>query len=268
MNAFASACILSTAALAVPANARAHLADVSVIDRNTQQVLPLYYSRGTYWVAGNPGARYALRIRNTLGERILAVTSVDGVNVISGETAGLQQTGYVFGPYGQYEVTGWRKSDTEIAAFEFTHAAESYAGLTGRAANVGVLGVAVFRERPVLPVPVAPMARAEADVPRAPPPLPSAEPMREFAPGARASAMAAPATGPLGTGHGARETSVVSHTAFERLSEQPDEIIRIRYDSYDRLVAMGVIRRPVPPAPGPDPFPNSPQPQYVPDPPR
>jgi hypothetical protein len=81
---------------------------------------------------------------------------------------------------------------------------------------------------------------------------------------ALAGAMAPPAP-KLGTGHGAREHSVVSRTAFERASDQPAEVIRIRYDNYSNLVAMGVIKvnRPYPHRP--DPFPDS-QAGYVPDP--
>ena len=70
----------------------------------------------------------------------------------------------------------------------------------------------------------------------------------------------------VGTAHGQRETSVVSNTTFERLSTQPQEIIRIRYDSRESLVAMGVIpdtNRRVP-----QPFPGSETASYVPDPPR
>jgi len=61
--------------------------DVSIIDRTAG----LYSTRitivGEYWVAGRPGGRYAIEIHNRLGERLLAVTSVDGVNIVSGETA-------------------------------------------------------------------------------------------------------------------------------------------------------------------------------------
>jgi len=49
-------------------------------------------------------------------ERVLAVTAVDGVNVVSGETAAYDQTGYVFGGGQQYAINGWRKSNQEIAA--------------------------------------------------------------------------------------------------------------------------------------------------------
>ena len=74
----------------------------------------------------------------------------------------------------------------------------------------------------------------------------------------------------LGTGHGRRETSYVGHTTFERLRSSPDEVVRIRYDSRENLVAAGVI--PASPAPrwprpaGPTPFPES-DAGYVPDPP-
>src|SRR5208283_5866339 len=107
-------------------------------------------------------------IRNCLGERLLAVTSVDGINVISGATAGWDQTGYVFGPGERYQITGWCKSDAEVAAFTFTDSPNSYAERTGRPANVGVVGVAVFRERPPQPVyALPPLGQSPAPAPRA-----------------------------------------------------------------------------------------------------
>ena len=145
------------------------IAEVSIIDRDTGIVLSPHYYRGEYWVAGRPGAKYAIEVHNRLGERLLAVTSVDGVNVLSGATAAFDQAGYVFAPGERYEITGWRKSDAEVAAFTFTESPNSYAERTGRPANVGVIGVALFRERrqpsvwvppPHPPVPSeAPLAR-------------------------------------------------------------------------------------------------------------
>src|SRR6266851_9428240 len=121
------------------------LADVSIIDRDSGVALNTHYYHGEYWVAGRPGARYAIEIHNRLGERLLAVTSVDGVNVVSGATAGWDQGGYVFGAGDRYQITGWRKSDAEVAAFTFVDSPNSYAERTGRPANVGVIGVAIFR---------------------------------------------------------------------------------------------------------------------------
>jgi hypothetical protein len=260
------------------------VAEVAVIDRDSGAVLTPYFYRGEYWVAGRPGGRYSIEIRNRLGERLLAVTSVDGVNVVSGATAGWDQTGYVFSPGESYEITGWRKTDREVAAFTFTASPNSYAERTGRPANVGVIGVALFRERqpphayvPPSYVPPAigyPSDRAQspaarAAIPRefadarassaAPPPTPAAAPPS-------LAGMAAPAP-KLGTGHGEREYSYVNHTEFSRMQDHPNEVIRIRYDSFDNLLAMGIVKRPRPAAPWANPFPASPEQQYVPDPP-
>jgi len=252
------------------AQAVGRLADVSIIDRDSGELLATHYFRGEYWVAGRPGARYAIAVRNQRGERLLAVASVDGVNVVSGETAAWDQTGYVFAPWQGYEITGWRKSDAEIAAFEFTSAPDAYATRTGRAANLGVVGVALFRERAVAPVAVVPdddgRLRAEQSAESsAAPAAPAADGAANQAP--ERSARRGMLADKLGTGHGGREYSAVSATEFERLHERPDEVIRIRYDSLRNLIAMGVIPPPRTLVPTPNPFPQSPVARYVPDPP-
>ena len=77
---------------------------------------------------------------------MLAVVSVDGVNVVSGKTASIDQGGYVLNPYQTVDITGWRKSYSSVAALVFSSPYDSYAARTGRPGNVGVIGVAVFRE--------------------------------------------------------------------------------------------------------------------------
>jgi hypothetical protein len=259
-------CTAAGVAACTEAGALGALAEVTVIDRDTGASLETHYHAGEYWVAGRPGGRYAVEIHNRLTGRLLAVASVDGINVVSGETAGWDQTGYVFDPNQSYRITGWRKSDAEVAAFAFTAAPNSYAERTGRPANVGVIGVALFREK--VPLTVTP----------APPPVPLLQ-ERGQSEGARSRSMAAAAglsasasSAPvladrkLGTAHGERESSYVGHTSFERLQPEPNEVIRIRYDSVDNLIAMGIIARPRQPPPQPNPFPDS-APRYVPDPP-
>src|SRR5580658_1092714 len=148
-------CLVILTAVAPVCNAQAigGIGKVTVIDADTGVALVPHLYRGEYWVAGVPGARYAIEVRNRLGERLLVVASVDGVNVISGETAAWDQTGYVFNPGERYQISGWRKSDTDVAAFTFTSLPNSYAARTGRPANVGVIGIAMFREqRPQLSV--------------------------------------------------------------------------------------------------------------------
>ena len=265
---------LALVLLAASASALAagELADVSVVDRDSGATLPTHFYHGEYWVTGRPGAHYALRISSHSGERLLAVTAVDGVNAVSGETAAFDQTGYVFAPWQSYDIAGWRKSDAEVAAFVFTAAPVSYAARTGRPFNVGVIGVALFRERlpKLLPIGVLP------DVATASPPVaaPAGGAQAEAAPLAANrselladSASSARAPAKLGTGHGEREYSCVQHTGFERRGSQPDEVIRIRYDSYENLVAKGVIRIEAPHDRTPRAFPDSPLVRYVPDPP-
>jgi hypothetical protein len=249
---------------AIDARAVGSLADVQVIDRDTGNVLPAYRCRGEYWVAGTPGARYSIMVQNQRGQRILAVTAVDGVNVISGETGAWGQSGYVLGASEGYELTGWRKSDAEIAAFNFTSLGNSYAARTGRPANIGVIGVALFLERPARIPQYVPQYPAQNDgAARAAPPSPAAASLSS--PKSESLSNAVPAE-KLGTGHGAREASYVQNTRFDRLSSTPNEIIKIRYDSFQNLVAMGVV--PSRPAwrPGPNAFPDSSS-KYVPDPP-
>ena len=69
------------------------------------------------------------------------------------------------------------------------------------------------------------------------------------------------------TGHGEREYSYVQDTDFQRQQDEPNEVIRIRYDSLENLVAMGIVRRPGPRPPLASPFPASAPGEFVPDPP-
>lgn len=237
------------------------LADVQVIDRTTGERLPVYWHRGERWIAGTPGHRYAVEIVNRSGGRVLAVVAVDGVNAVTGETAGWDQNGYVFAPGQRWEVRGWRKSQERVAAFEFTALPDSYAARTGRPEHVGVIGVALFRERPrPVAVPLAPAPEALRDAP--------AGAAADAAGRARESDVAS-ASAPrreerLGTGHGRQETSVVGATTFERLQPTPEQLITIRYDSRANLMAMGVLPHDPVALPTPRPFPHAGG--FVPDP--
>lgn len=259
----ACASMAPAAALTIAESAPMRLADIEVVDRSTGERLPIYGHRGERWVAGMPGHRYAVAVHNQADVRLLAVMSVDGLNVLSGETAGWDQRGYVFAPGERYEVAGWRKSQDRIAAFEFASLPDSYAARTGRPENVGVIGVALFREAAHPAVSALPSPQnADADrrdraenSPAAPRSLAEAD--------SAGAARRAEEPARLGTAHGRSENSRVSLTTFERAQASPDEVITIRYDRRENLIAMGVI---APPVAAPNPFPSS-IPGFVPDPP-
>jgi hypothetical protein len=273
---------------------KGRLVQVDVYDRADGIALPVYSTDGRSFIVGAPGHEYAVRIRNCTGGRVLVVTSVDGVNVVSGDTAAPSQSGYVLDPWGSVEIAGWRKSFERTAAFYFTDLGNSYAARTGRPDNVGVIGVAVFEER-VRPIAwsnlrdrigaAAPAAReatsAESDAASAPgsarnesaapgsgaAPLAAAPPaqsradaeMAQNAPGARDQpAPERTLLGKLGTGHGRSEESRVTTVNFERASSAPAETVALQYDRRENLVAMGML----PPThharrSQPDPFPGT-----------
>ncbi len=303
----AAAIALGAATLIAASVAIAHgpgspVVTVDVYDRTAGVALDVYAKDGRRYVIGTPGHEYEIRIRNRTGERILAVTSVDGVNVVSGETASPAQSGYVIDARGSVDIAGWRRSLERTAAFYFTDLGDSYAARTGRPKDVGVIGVAVFRERPRanalsslrdkltahedarrdrgdLPAPPGPSAQPRADAPTAGATEPSRAdaPTTDAAEPSRAARQEAAAAGGatearpfaaaprLGTGFGRDETSYAQRVRFERASASPVETIAIQYDRRDNLIAMGVLPQPRYAQRAPDPFPAM---QFVPPPPR
>jgi hypothetical protein len=270
---------LAGALAAAPASAGS-FGNIELLTRGDNRVLPAYEKDGRRWVIGTPGHEYAIRVCNSTSGRLLAVMSVDGVNVVSGDTASPLQSGYVLNGYECADINGWRKNLSSIAAFYFTELPDSYAVRTGRPDNVGVVGVAFFRERP-----------RRISYPSSPPvaskPIPESTARQEaagatadrstlgegranMAPSARddvARERALPAPmAKIGTGHGRQESSYVQTTRFDRVSDTPDETLAIYYDRRENLIAMGIIPSP-PIARSSNPFPGW-APGFVPDPPQ
>lgn len=211
------------------------IAELSVYDRTEGRRLAVHWHQGRAHVVGKPGNEYQVVVRNRTGEDVLAVVSVDGVNVITGETADPSQSGYVLGPHGSVAILGWRKDLSRTAAFYFTSLADSYAARTGRPDDLGVIGVAVFRKKQAKISPSSDARRGSA---------------AESAPQPQ-----------LGTGHGKPEHSPAAFVRFERATPGPAEVLSVYYDSRAGLLARGAIREPVPLPPRPRPFPG-----FVPDP--
>jgi hypothetical protein len=181
----------------------------------------------------------------------------------------------VLSSWSRAEIDGWRKDLNEVAAFYFTALPDSYAARTGRPDNVGVIGVAVYKEyaeppRALLEAPAR--AKDEASGRLSANDAASRESVGDSTSPAAASAKAAPAPSvqsaqrdrvaeqKLGTGHGERIHAPTYSTEFRRASSIPSEAITIYYDSRQNLIAQGIIPR----HPDmPQPFPNG---GFVPDP--
>ena len=277
---------------ATPAAAVGQLGSVDLVSRPDGRTLPVYPKDGRHWVVGTPGQEYGIRVCNTTAGRVLAVMSVDGVNIVSGDTASPAQSGYVMGAYECADINGWRKSRSATAAFYFTTLADAYATRTGRPDNLGVIGVAFFRERAeriawkdapakIAASPAAEsVARQETDANRA-----AAESVarQDAAAGSAKTegrmesgqaannslAASRPEPAPMakiGTGYGRHESSYVQMTRFERESATPNETVAINYDRHENLIALGILPPPSI-ARSPNPFPAW-TPRFVPEPPQ
>ncbi len=251
------------------------LGRLDLVSRSDGRPLPVHHGDGLDWVVGTPGQEYSVRVCNADAGRVLAVISVDGVNVITGDTAAPSQSGYVLGAYECADIGGWRKSMTHTAAFYFTELPDAYAARTGRPENVGVIGVALFPEKSR---PIAWRERksaANVDAARAEAPAPA----RQAADAAAESAANSGAASRDETrkcrrrrwrssapGHGRSEVAPTRMVRFERASSSPAETLAIHYDRRENLIAMGILPPPAV-AHAPNPFPAW-TPRFVPDPPR
>jgi hypothetical protein len=120
---------------------------VDLIDQSGH-ALDVYQQRGRFYVLGQQGQRYSIRVKNPTARRVEAVVSVDGLDVIDGKSADFKsKRGYVVPAYGELKIDGFRVSTSHVAAFRFSSVRNSYAGRKGKARNVGVIGVAIFEEK-------------------------------------------------------------------------------------------------------------------------
>ncbi len=230
---------------------------------------PTFWHQGESYVLGHTGQRYVVRVYNHTGRRVEAVVSVDGRDVVDGKPADFRhKRGYLVPAWGQVDIDGWRLSESRAAAFRFSVVADSYAARMGNAREVGVLGVAVFPERRLIPRPrplpppccfdryrgeepgAGAAASEQAPAPAAP--AASADAMTEgkARPGFRA---AKAAQGPsnyasarrrrsgLGTEFGEAVASAIEEVEFVRAHPStPSAILGLRYNDRDGLIAMGV----------------------------
>lgn len=260
------------------------------VNLETAEGVPLetFFHQGSMYVAGNLGQRYNIRLTNNTAERVEAVVTVDGRDVISGQLGNYRkQRGYVIGPYGSVTVEGFRQSLNHVAAFRFSDLTGSYSAQRGTPQHVGVLGVAVFKERkrrirrkkhkrPVAALPPprpyyepyagadgasynAPAAEASTRAPATKDSPGRASVSDSSAPKSAPSGGFAPAPRQLGTQYGETHHNSVTEVTFKRRRRRrPDSLTTIYYDSRDGLRARGI---PVdPPHFHPAPYPSNPQP--------
>lgn len=236
--------------------------------------LDTYQHRGRFYVNGQSGERYSIRVNNPTDRRVEAVISVDGLDVIDGETADFRsKRGYVVPARGNLVIDGFRVSTQSVAAFRFSSVSASYAGRKGKARNVGVVGVALFAEKaqPQMVLPIRPTPRphhhrghnknrpapsprdfdgsaesASSDRPAEPAPRRSAHggALGKSSSRIRPDFRQKKDRSGLGTAFGERRRSGVSFTRFVRAHEtRPSSFAELRYNNARGLQALGIRLR-------------------------
>jgi len=111
--------------------------------------------QGKVYVEGRKDSEYSIRIHNNDWQRVLAVVTVDGINVITGEPAkdSSDEPGYVVPGWGSYNVKGFRKDLETVGGFKFCRKSKSYCNEVGAPGNNGVIGVQIYSEKQVVYMP-------------------------------------------------------------------------------------------------------------------
>jgi len=175
------------------------------------------------------GSEYSVVITNRTGGRILAVPTVDGLNVIDRSRGDWDGSGYVIEPYGEVEIKGFRRKDSfqHVERFTFNEARFSLADRIGDVRNVGVIGAAVFQEY-----------------------VPPRYELKDMAcESAAPSAARAKCDSRAGTEAGRTVNDPVRRVEFQRATATPSEILALYYDKEENLVSAGLLPPPFCPSP-------------------
>lgn len=123
-----------------------------------------YYHDGKFYVEARQGCHYSIKLKNHSHKRIMAVFSVDGIDVIKGGLASDAESGYIIDPYSHIVINGYRIDDNNVATFKFDDGKTSYStqveykfnkkdlqkvkqGVLAPSKNNGVIGVRIWEEK-------------------------------------------------------------------------------------------------------------------------
>lgn len=118
-----------------------------------------YYNGGKFYLEARDGTEYSIKIKNHGYKRLLAVISVDGIDVIGGGAADIAETGYIVNAYDTLKISGYRVDTESVAKFKFGKGKDSYSTMVendfdekeikknGASRNNGVIGVRIWEEK-------------------------------------------------------------------------------------------------------------------------
>ena len=250
-----------------------------------------FYHNGRNYIEGKENSEFKLRIKNNGYRKILAVPTVDGLSVMDGSIASQDSAGYIIDGRSSMTIDGWRTSLEEVAKFYFTDSKGSYAEKSNKGGNLGVIGLAVFEEKPereyvfiesVRTIPNYPWfgdswnctdtvsystsdgtlecSSSQNDIPqmRSASSIPTNRDAEMSLSGSDVEMSCLASTGPvqdIGTGFGDTKKDVVSTASFSRM-DNASAIFEIYYNTREQLVKIGIDFREKPEYVTPSAFPG------------
>jgi len=223
-------------------------------------------SGGQNYLEAPDKGEYIIRITNNGWERKEVVASVDGLSVMTGESASFEDRGYILSGFSTIDIKGWRRTSDDVAAFEFTKVADSYSSKMGKGEqNIGVIGVAVFNEKVERKYWIQPKIQqyylyrdyiggGEMYETLGGSSLSNSVESSASKSTSKSLESAQPESYNIGTGYGKETSMKVTNVSFARDSASPDFVTSYRYASRPTLIKWGVITEPVQ---SPDPFPGN-----------
>jgi hypothetical protein len=112
--------------------------------------IPNYYDRqGNCWVEARKGTKFEIKVINEWWNRVLAIVSVDGLNVINAKHEVPENSpGYIVNRFSSVTIPGWKINENEAREFTFVEPDSTYSAKIGAdPKNVGVIGIAVYEEK-------------------------------------------------------------------------------------------------------------------------
>jgi hypothetical protein len=200
---------------------------VTLVDKNGAP-LPKVKHNGKTYAIGKRGQVFGVQIKNRSRDRVEAVISVDGRDVLTGKKATKEARGYVLSGRESTVIKGWRTSQSTVAEFEFAKRGEGYdSQMGGEGTREGLVGVAIFDERP------RPVYRPLR------PDLLGAAGMRRSSRGGAAS-LSLEGSRDLSADFGDEIVDRVGTTTFIRASVEPRAVLQLSYGTAKGLIKAGV----------------------------
>ena len=119
------------------------------------EVIPTYHKKKASFIEAFLNKDYTIRVKNDSYLPIEVVLSVDGLSVMSGESASIEERGYVVPGQSRIDIPGWRRGNDKVASFSFASPEKSYSAKMGKdTSNIGVIGCAIFMQKFIMTQPL------------------------------------------------------------------------------------------------------------------